>query len=174
MVSLGLRWENICQQTALARKILWHTGWVRSLPSTLHYEGVCNEAMKPAHASLPPFYCCYGGASLCYGPAADFFCLDLPAHFLFCPQLILQLFNRALPIEKSCLTLSPLPQHHPCMWVWNSSLSSFCPLIMTWQLYQPLIFRLLVYSTQQLGAGFSCQEPGELPAVVMRKKDRES
>lgn len=37
-------------------------------------------------------------------------------NFLFCPQLILQV-NWALPIEKFCLSLSPLPQHHPCVWL---------------------------------------------------------
>lgn len=82
MVSLGLRCGSICQGTALARKILWHTGWVRSLPSTERYE-VCNEEMKPVRAFLPPFYCCYEGASLHCGPYPSLFNLDLWTHFPF-------------------------------------------------------------------------------------------
>lgn len=142
MVSLGLRWGSICQQTPLARKILWHRGWVRSLPSTEHYEGACNEAMKPAHASA--FVCLLLWRIIPMSRPSS--CLVLfrstsstQLHFLSSADLAGKL---GTSIEKSFLSLSPLTQHHPHVWLWNSLLNSFCPLIVTCCLYQPLMFRL--------------------------------
>lgn len=174
MVSLGLRWGSICQQIALARKILWHRGWVGSLPSTEHYKGVYKEAMKPVHASA--FLCLLLWRIILMLQPSSWLVLFRPTSSTQLPFLSPADLAGKLGTftEKSFLSLFPLPQHQPRVWLWNSLLNSFCPLIVTWHLYQPLMFSFWACSTQHLGAGFPWQEPGELPTAVMRKKDGES
>lgn len=123
------------------------------------------------HMLLPSFACCYGGSSLCHGPAPALFCLDLPAqlNFIFCPQLIL-LVNWAL-LLKNPFCLSPL--------FLSTTLMCDCEipcLILSVPWLRPAVFISLWCSgsTQHLGAGFPWQEPGKLPTVVMRKMDGES
>lgn len=177
MVSLGLRWGSICQQTALARKILWHRGWVRSLPSTEHYKGVYKEAMKPVHASA--FLCLLLWRIILMLQPSSWLVLfrsssstQLP--FLSSADLAGKLGTST---EKSFLSLFSLPQHHPRVWLWNSEIP-YLILSVPWS--WPDIFISLwcsgcwACSTQNLGAGFPWQEPGELPTAVMRKKDGES
>lgn len=124
---------------------------------------------------LPSFACCYGGSSLCYSPAPGLFCLDLPAqlNFHICPRLIL-LVNWAFLLKNPfCL----YPHFHSTTLVCGCGIP-YLILSVPWS--WPDIFICLgcsgcwACSTQHLGAGFPWQELGELPAVVMRKKNGES